>query len=91
MLEDLQTATAHDATGPRRPHYCVITWGERGLPGFRCVIESLVTKYTVFDADGVPLRATCVLKVTECERPAPRFSSELQRDRSGLASRDRNR
>src|SRR5687768_4789448 len=28
----------------RRPHHCVVSWGDRGLPKFQCVIESLSTK-----------------------------------------------
>jgi len=51
----------------RRPHLCVVTWGQRGLPSFRCVIESLSTKYTMFSPDGVPLRATCTVKLKEAD------------------------
>ncbi|MDQ3370033.1 MAG: hypothetical protein M3680_31845 [Myxococcota bacterium] len=49
----------------RRPHHCVISWGDRGLPKFQCVIESLSTKYTMFSSEGVPLRATCTVKLKE--------------------------
>jgi len=49
----------------RRPHQCVVAWGGRGLPSFKCVIESLSTKYTVFSSDGEPLRATCTVKLKE--------------------------
>jgi hypothetical protein len=51
----------------RRPHHCVVAWGDRGLPSFRCVIESLSTKYTMFDSDGTPLRATCTVKLKEAD------------------------
>jgi Contractile injection system tube protein/Phage P2 GpU len=52
----------------RRPHLCVLTWGsENGLPSFRCVINSISTKYTVFDRDGTPLRATCTVKLQEAD------------------------
>jgi hypothetical protein len=51
----------------RRPHLCVVTWGQRGLPSFRCVIESLSTKYTMFSSDGAPLRATCTVKLKEAD------------------------
>jgi hypothetical protein len=50
----------------KRPHRCVIVWGSV-LPRFNCVIESLSTKYTMFDKDGNPLRATCVVKVKEAD------------------------
>lgn len=49
----------------RRPHHCVVTWG--ALPSFRCVIESLSVKYTMFSAGGAPLRATCTVKLKEAD------------------------
>jgi hypothetical protein len=51
----------------RRPHLCVVSWGQRGLPKFRCVIESLSTKYMMFGGDGAPLRATCTVKLKEAD------------------------
>lgn len=48
----------------RRPHHCVVAWG--GV-SFRCVIESLSTKYTMFDREGNPLRATCTVKLKEAD------------------------
>jgi hypothetical protein len=50
----------------RRPHRCVVTWGST-IPSFRCVIESLSVKYTVFSDEGVPLRATCTVKLKEAD------------------------
>jgi hypothetical protein len=50
----------------RRPYRCVVTWGDT-VPSFRCVIESLSTKYTMFSDDGVPLRATCTVKLKEAD------------------------
>jgi hypothetical protein len=51
----------------RRPPLCVVAWGDKGLPSFRCVIESLSTKYTMFGRDGTPLRATCTVKLKEAD------------------------
>jgi hypothetical protein len=51
----------------RRPHHCVVSWGQRGLPKFECVIESLSTKYSMFSSDGEPLRATCTVKLKEAK------------------------
>jgi phage protein U len=42
------------------------TWGTT-LRGFRCVIESLSTKNTMFDSSGKPLRATCTVKLKEAD------------------------
>jgi hypothetical protein len=50
----------------RRPHRCVVKWGAT-IPTFRCVIESLSTKYTMFSDAGVPLRATCTVKLKEAD------------------------
>jgi hypothetical protein len=51
----------------RRPHRCSVSWGTGGMPRFDCVIESLSTKYTMFSSDGVPLRATCTVKLKEAD------------------------
>jgi hypothetical protein len=50
----------------RRPHRCVAKWGKT-VESFRCVIESLSTKYTMFSDTGVPLRATCTVKLKEAD------------------------
>jgi hypothetical protein len=53
----------------RRPHHCVVAWGAgsacQGMRSFRCVIESLSVKYSMFDRDGTPVRATCTVKLRE--------------------------
>lgn len=50
----------------RRPYMCVVAWGDT-IQNFRCVIESLSTKYTMFSDKGVPLRATCTVKLKEAD------------------------
>jgi hypothetical protein len=50
----------------RRPYMCLVKWGTT-IPTFKCVIESLSTKYTMFSDDGVPLRATCTVKLKEAD------------------------
>lgn len=49
----------------RRPHHCVVTWGDQEMAPFRCVIESFDVKYTMFGRAGTPLRATCTVKLVE--------------------------
>lgn len=50
----------------RRAHHCVLAWGSTdGARRFRCVIESLATKVTMFSPQGEPLRATCTMKLKE--------------------------
>jgi hypothetical protein len=50
----------------RRPHRCVVNWGTTAK-NFRCVIESVSTKYTMFLEDGTPVRATCTVKLKEAD------------------------
>lgn len=50
----------------RRPHHCLVVW-QGVLKRFECVIENLSTKYSMFDTNGVPLRATCTVKLKEAK------------------------
>jgi hypothetical protein len=52
----------------RHPYYCVVTWGVGGVRPFRCVIESLTTKYLMFARDGHVLRAMCTVALKEADR-----------------------
>jgi hypothetical protein len=63
-------ASVWDGSSPdenkRRPHLCLVSWGS-AIQDFGCVIESLSTKYTMFSEAGVPLRATCTVKLKEAD------------------------
>ena len=54
----------------RRPHHCVVVWGSGGMQPFRCVIETLQVKYQMWNTDGVPVRATCTVKLKEARKMA---------------------
>src|SRR5262245_35651389 len=69
----------------RRPPLCVVTWGDRGLPSFRCVIESLSTKYTMFDTNGTPLRATCTVKLKEATKLTTKDAEHDDKKKGGGA------
>lgn len=79
-LEALATVRDPKSTKPemRRPHQCAVVWGgfwtKAGLgqvdTSFKCVIESLAIKYTMFASSGVPIRATANVKFKEAERVA---------------------
>jgi phage protein U len=73
VLETLATVREPNSSEDdmRRPHHCVVVWGTvmgGGDNKFKCVIEQISTKYTMFSQDGIPLRATVTLKLKEAER-----------------------
>ncbi len=62
--------TIMNPSGPenlRRPPRVKVLWGN-SLPAFEGVIESVGTKYTLFLANGTPVRATCTVKLKEASR-----------------------
>ena len=69
----------------RRPHLCVVKWGAT-VPKFTCVIESLSTKYTMFSDQGVPLRATCTVKLKEADTVTGKSSSSSGGTTGGTSS-----
>jgi hypothetical protein len=64
-LASVRDASPSAKEESRRPHLCMVTWGGTFGKGFSCVIDSLSTKYTMFDSDGTPLRATCTVSLKE--------------------------
>ena len=48
----------------RRPQLCVAVWGNQSM---RCVVMSVATKLTMFDAMGEPLRASCTVTLKEVD------------------------
>jgi hypothetical protein len=53
------TQTSRIEAKKQRPSFCVASWGTQAP--FRCVIESINVKYTMFSFDGTPVRATVLL------------------------------
>jgi hypothetical protein len=90
-LEQLSTVRDANALDEdfQRPHRCVVTWGDSGIPTLRCVIESVATKYTMFDTMGTPLRAIATVELKEAnvvetsvqEKRAARARDKEMRDR----------
>jgi hypothetical protein len=60
-----------------RPPLVLFVW--QGFPSFTGVVESLSVKYTLFLADGTPVRATCALRLRQADRvrgkKAPEFAA----------------
>jgi hypothetical protein len=54
----------------RRAHQCLVGLGAgfNAMRPFICVIESLNTKYTMWDTNGKLLRATCTVALKEAHR-----------------------
>lgn len=77
-----QLASPIDANDPdqdgRRPHRCVVSWGDGGMRPFRCVIESVTTKYTLFSSGGTPLRAVCTVRLMEADLTSTSKSERQQ-------------
>jgi hypothetical protein len=66
----LQLAMVMDPDGAedkKRPTRVKVLWGTT-LPPFEGVIESIGTKYTMFLPTGIPVRATCTVKVKEANK-----------------------
>ncbi|MEZ4358672.1 MAG: hypothetical protein R3B48_00715 [Kofleriaceae bacterium] len=51
----------------KRPHHCILVFGAVYSKPFKCVIESLSTKFTMFSPAGLPIRATVNLKLKEAD------------------------
>lgn len=63
----------------KAPPVCYFSWGEGGFPGsnlqrgdtqlrqngFRCLVENVTQKFTLFSPLGIPLRATLSVKLRE--------------------------
>ena len=72
-LEKLASVQDSDGAPDRqRPPKVSVRWGTGKLPDFQGVIDSVSTKYTMFLADGTPVRATCRVIVREASRVAVR-------------------
>ncbi|HEY1551880.1 MAG TPA: hypothetical protein VGG28_28840 [Kofleriaceae bacterium] len=48
----------------RRPPLCVAIWGSDPRK-FRCIVQTVATKITMFNPHGLPLRATCTVTLKE--------------------------
>jgi hypothetical protein len=65
----LKLAEVMDENGSedkKRPPQVKVTWGT--LPEFKGVLESVSTKYTMFNQAGMPVRCTCSVKFKEANR-----------------------
>lgn len=52
----------------KRPHHCLLVFGQVYPEQiFKCVIESMSTKFTMFSPSGNPIRATVNLKLKEAD------------------------
>ena len=49
----------------RRPPLCVAIWGV--ARPFRCIVQTVQTKITMFGTDGAPLRAICTVTLKEAD------------------------
>ncbi|HEY3806506.1 MAG TPA: hypothetical protein VGL61_28070 [Kofleriaceae bacterium] len=66
----------------RRPPLCVAIWGSDPRQ-FRCIVQSVQTKITMFDPHGNPLRAVCTVTLKEADVIAMWGLDDQGRDHSG--------
>jgi hypothetical protein len=56
----------------KRPPKVKVVWGAEGaagmIPAFEAVIESVNVKYTMFDGNGMPVRATVGMRFVEARK-----------------------
>jgi hypothetical protein len=65
FIRSLENLTLIDSD-LKRPPMVKVVWGQAGgLPAFGGVVSSVSTKYTMFLPDGVPVRATCSVKMKQ--------------------------
>lgn len=57
----------------RRPPLSMFVWGGFCFPG---VVESLSQKYTMFIANGIPVRCECVLRMKKIRGAVSRFDTK---------------
>ncbi|MEM9487709.1 MAG: hypothetical protein AAGC55_01125 [Myxococcota bacterium] len=60
-----EIATYKGSNTQLRPHFVMLVWG--GFKPIKAVINSIDVEYTMFLPNGVPVRATCSLSLTEIE------------------------
>jgi nucleoid-associated protein YgaU len=64
LLSLCEVSPSSKSGGQPEPPIILLTWGSGGYP-FECFCDSVNVKYTFFDADGTPLRATVSLSLSE--------------------------
>jgi hypothetical protein len=67
----------------KQPPIVLVQWYDDAYIPFRGVIQSVSTKYTMFMPSGMPVRATCNIKIMEADSP---FSG-AKREPKGLKTR----
>lgn len=68
MKVDAGLPGADPGTNSGRPPWCTFHWGD--MHSFKAVVEKLTLKFTYFSSEGVPLRATADLSLTQYEDEA---------------------
>jgi Contractile injection system tube protein len=69
LIDDLISLTEPremntDEAWLRRPPLCVAIWGSDPRR-FRCIVQTVATRITMFSPQGLPLRATCTVTLKE--------------------------
>lgn len=81
-LQQLLVVTTDNGNNGKRPPVVELSWGQAqsnvGFP-FKCVLESLKQQFTLFNSDGMPVRAKVSVSFKEYELPKDEQQREPRR------------
>ena len=81
-LQQLLVVTTDGGNNGKRPPIVELSWGQAqsnvGFP-FKCVLESLKQQFTLFNSDGMPVRAKVSVSFKEYELPKEEQQREPRR------------
>lgn len=81
-LQQLLVVTTDGGNNGKRPPVVELSWGQAqsnvGFP-FQCVLESLKQQFTLFNSDGMPVRAKVSVSFKEYELPKDEQQREPRR------------
>ncbi|HUQ05858.1 MAG TPA: hypothetical protein VM261_25325 [Kofleriaceae bacterium] len=81
QLIEVMDADSNDESR-KRPSIVQVVWPEKATK-FQGVLQSVSTKYTMFNPDGKPVRATCNIKVLEVAKLREFLAKASAKERSG--------
>ena len=69
MMIDAKLKSQSPKSKMGQPPKCRVSWGKDAKNYFDCYIMSCQIKYTLFNPNGIPIRATAAMQMKEVARP----------------------